>query len=198
VSLSAFSFLLSEMVQHAQARVTSIDALERRLEEAGYSVGLRVLELHCLRDRSGAKRRTRLLQALQWVSADMWRALFGKTADSLERSTENADEYMIHELQPITNVFVSVPPDMGQVRSTPESCNSSSRPYCSTRQHKRRCVDSCCSRVAVAHVTGACTGPEGIAPRQADGTVASILQRVIARQCAFDKRALALRMLPLV
>ncbi|KAG5177953.1 transport protein particle component [Tribonema minus] len=115
VSLSAFSFLLSEMVQHVQARVTSIDALERRLEEAGYAVGLRVLELQQFRDKSVGKRKTRLLQALQWVSADMWRALFGKTADSLERSTENADEYMIHELQPITNVFVSVPPDLGQL-----------------------------------------------------------------------------------
>lgn len=118
VSLSAFSFLLSEMVQHAQSRVTSIDALERRLEEAGYGVGLRSLELAALRDRSSSagRRRTRLLAAMQWVSADLWRALFGKTADSLERSTENADEYMIHERQPITNVFVSVPPDLGQVR----------------------------------------------------------------------------------
>ena len=103
------------MVQHAQARVTSIDALERRLEEAGYVVGLRVLELQCLREKFAGKRKTKLLQIIQWISTDMWKILFGKTADSLERSTENADEYMIHELQPITNVFVSVPPDLGQV-----------------------------------------------------------------------------------
>ena len=112
--MSAFGFLISEMVQHYQARVTSIDALERRLEETGYTVGLRVLELQSLRER-GSKRRTRLLQILQWVSSDVWRSLFGKTADSLERSTENADEFMIHELQPLTNTFVSVPTDLGQV-----------------------------------------------------------------------------------
>jgi trafficking protein particle complex subunit 5 len=114
ISLSAFGFLISEMVQHYQSRVTSIDALERKLEETGYSVGIRVLELQNLRERGG-KRKTRLLQILQWVSADVWRSLFGKTADSLERSTENADEFMIHEMQPLTNTFVSVPADLGQV-----------------------------------------------------------------------------------
>jgi hypothetical protein len=114
VSLSAFAFLINEMVQYYQNRVTSIDALERKLEASGYAVGLRVLELYTLREK-GAKRRTRLLQVLQFVSADVWRGLFGKTADSLERSTENVDEYMIHEMNPITNTFVSVPADLGQL-----------------------------------------------------------------------------------
>eukprot|EP01084_Bolivina_argentea_P214163 363635_1 len=111
VSLSAFGFLLCEMVQYNQGRVTSIDALNRRLESLGYVVGIRTLELCSLREKS-SKRRKRLLQVLQFVSSDAWRALFGKTADSLERSTENADEYMIHELMPITNIFVSTPVDM--------------------------------------------------------------------------------------
>lgn len=44
-----------------------------------------------------------------------WKALFGKPADALERSTENEDEYMIHELEPLTNKFISVPPDLGQL-----------------------------------------------------------------------------------
>ncbi len=35
VSLSAFGFLLCEMVQYNQGRVTSIDALNRRLESLG-------------------------------------------------------------------------------------------------------------------------------------------------------------------
>ncbi|CAM9444230.1 unnamed protein product [Choristocarpus tenellus] len=114
VSLSAFSFLFSEMVQYMQNRVTSIADLERKLEEAGYGMGLRVLELLTLRERQ-QKRKTRLLPMLQWVSSNVWKALFGKTADSLERSTENEDEYMIHEREPITNSFVSVPPDLGQL-----------------------------------------------------------------------------------
>ncbi len=73
---------------------------------------------------------------LQYISNVAWKYLFGKTADNLERSTENEDECkiififncfkiiiyvlslildMIHENAPITNTFVSVPPDMGQL-----------------------------------------------------------------------------------
>lgn len=114
VSLSAFSFMFSEMVQYFQDRVTSIADLERKLEEVGYGMGLRVLELQTFRERL-QKRRVRLLPMLQWVSSNVWKALFGKTADSLERSTENDDEYMIHEREPMTNSFVSVPADLGQL-----------------------------------------------------------------------------------
>jgi hypothetical protein len=63
------------------------------------------------------------------VSNNIWRQLFNKAADSLERSTENEDECkeksslfrkcviiildMIGEAMPVTNTFVSVPADMG-------------------------------------------------------------------------------------
>ena len=45
VSLSAFAYLYSELVQYHQNRVASISELERRLETSGYGVGLKVLEL---------------------------------------------------------------------------------------------------------------------------------------------------------
>ncbi|CAN0500801.1 unnamed protein product, partial [Ectocarpus sp. 12 AP-2014] len=76
VSLSAFSFLFSEMVQYFQDRVTSIADLERKLEEAGYGMGLRVLELQTFRERL-QKRRVRLLPMLQWVSSNVWKASRG-------------------------------------------------------------------------------------------------------------------------
>jgi hypothetical protein len=117
VSLSAFAFLFSELVQYHQSRVASIGDLERRLEESGYSVGLRVLELFCFRDGTskGAKRETRLLGVLQFVSTKVWKGLFGKDADSLERSMDNEDEYMIHEQTPMTNTFISTPPTLGSL-----------------------------------------------------------------------------------
>ena len=37
----------------------------------------------------------------------MWKHLFGKGADSLERSIDNADEYMIFDNNPITSTFLS-------------------------------------------------------------------------------------------
>jgi hypothetical protein len=114
VSSSAFALLFSELVQYAQNRVSSVSDLERRLEEAGYSVGQRVGELVGCRERL-TKRETRVVNMLQYVSNTVWKHLFNKVADNLERSTENADEYMIHENSPITNAFISVPADMGQL-----------------------------------------------------------------------------------
>lgn len=100
------------MVQYHQNRVDSISELERRLESTGYGVGLRVLELLAFRARE-YKRETRLMNVLQFVSITVWKALFGKAADSLERSIDHADEYMIVDFAPITSTFVSVPSDFG-------------------------------------------------------------------------------------
>ena len=61
------------------------------------------------------KRETRLMNMLQFVSTQVWRALFGKPADSLERSVENADEFMIVDNEPLTSTFCSVPADFGQL-----------------------------------------------------------------------------------
>ena len=41
--------------------------------------------------------------------------LFGKEADEIQKSTEGDDEYMIFDSEPITNRFVSVPKDYGQL-----------------------------------------------------------------------------------
>ncbi|DAZ93279.1 TPA: hypothetical protein N0F65_010903 [Lagenidium giganteum] len=123
VSVSAFAFLFSEMVQYFHGRVQNINDLDKRqaqsvfidvsgLEDAGFGVGVRVMELICHREKSG-RRETRLINMLQFIVSTCWKALFGKAADALERSTENEDEYMIHELEPLTNKFISVPPDLG-------------------------------------------------------------------------------------
>jgi hypothetical protein len=89
------------MIQYQQNRVDSISELERRLENTGYSVGLRVLELLAYRNRD-YKRETRLMGVLQFVSTQVWKTLFGKAADSLERSIDHADEFMIVDYAPVT------------------------------------------------------------------------------------------------
>ncbi|KAJ1382585.1 trafficking protein particle complex subunit 5, partial [Ochromonadaceae sp. CCMP2298] len=114
VSLSTFALLFSEIVQYSQNRVSSVSDLEKKLEEAGYGIGQRVIELISCRDRL-TRRETRIVNMLQYVSNTVWKHLFNKPADNLERSTENEDEYMIHEHAPITNTFVSVPADMGRL-----------------------------------------------------------------------------------
>jgi len=114
VSLSAFAYLYSELVQYHQSRVASISELERRLESSGYGVGFKVLELLAYRSRE-SKRETRIMSILQFISSSVWKSLFSKAADSLERSIDHADEFMIVDYEPITSTFISVPSDLGQL-----------------------------------------------------------------------------------
>lgn len=55
------------------------------------------------------------MNILQVVSTQVWKSLFGKPADSLERSIDHADEFMIVDYEPLTSTFVSVPSDFGQL-----------------------------------------------------------------------------------
>eukprot|EP00698_Gefionella_okellyi_P011956 TRINITY_DN3190_c0_g1_i1.p1 TRINITY_DN3190_c0_g1~~TRINITY_DN3190_c0_g1_i1.p1 ORF type:complete len:200 (+),score=32.72 TRINITY_DN3190_c0_g1_i1:52-600(+) len=113
VSLSAFALLFAELVQYSQGRVARIDELETRLSNIGNAVGSRLLELHSFRDKAG-KREVRIVPMLSFIATHVWKAIFGKTAD-IERSTENEDEYMISERDPLVNKFVSVPRELGQL-----------------------------------------------------------------------------------
>jgi len=106
VSLSAFALLYSELVQYHQNRVSNISELERRLESCGYGIGFKVLELLAYRSRE-TKRETRIMSILQFISTTVWKHLFGKGADSLERAIDNVDEYMIFDNNPITSTFLS-------------------------------------------------------------------------------------------
>ena len=51
----------------------------------------RMVELLAVREKS-VRRETRMLPLLALVSNSLWKQLFGKAADSLERSTTNEDE----------------------------------------------------------------------------------------------------------
>lgn len=121
VSLSAFAYIYSELVQYHQGRAASISELERRLESAGYGVGLKVLEMTAYRAKE-TKRETRLMSILQFVSSSVWKSLFGKGADSLERSIDHTDEFMIIDYEPIASTFVSVPSDLGQLSADAFVC----------------------------------------------------------------------------
>ncbi|PBL01468.1 TRAPP I complex [Armillaria gallica] len=122
VSGAAFSFLFSEVVQYTQKRVSGINDLERRLNTLGYRIGTRVLELMVWRAESSSKapkREIRLLPSLMSIHTQVWRAVFGKPADAIEKSVENADEYMIIDNDPPIERHISVPKDMSQL-----SCSS--------------------------------------------------------------------------
>ena len=52
-----------------------------------------MLELLTWREKA-AKRETKVLGILYFIHSTVWKALFGKQADSLVKSTENDDECM--------------------------------------------------------------------------------------------------------
>lgn len=114
VSLSAFAFLFSELVQYCQIKVSNVGELERRLEDVGFGVGLRLLELLCFREKA-SKRETRLLDALKFVHTVLWKYLFGHQARDLEQSNTAEDEYMISDYDLFVNKYISVPKDFGQL-----------------------------------------------------------------------------------
>ena len=113
VSLSAYAFLFSEIVQYTQRRVSGIADLERRcvfptlpesvtknsfthrLNVLGYRIGTRVLELMVWRaegQSKAPKREIRFLPALMSIHTQVWRAVFAKPADAIEKSVEHDDE----------------------------------------------------------------------------------------------------------
>ncbi|KAI9034324.1 NO signaling/Golgi transport ligand-binding domain-containing protein [Hyaloraphidium curvatum] len=108
VSLASFALLLSEMIAYSQKRVTGIQDLEKKLSDFGFRVGIRSLELITWREK-GSKRETRILNILYFIHSIVWKSLFGKQADALEKSTEHEDEYMISDNEPVLTKYISVP-----------------------------------------------------------------------------------------
>lgn len=97
VAASSLAFLYSEMVQYVQGRVSGIAELEKRLSLMGYTMGQKLLAMTSHRlemstNGKNPKREVRLLPVLLWVHTHLWKQAFGKSADSLERSTERNDE----------------------------------------------------------------------------------------------------------
>ena len=66
-----------------------------RLNTIGYRIGLRVSELLAWRNEGSSKapkREIRLRDTLLFVHTQVWKAVFGKPADAVEKSVEKDDE----------------------------------------------------------------------------------------------------------
>ena len=79
------------MIQYSMGKATSYSDIEKRLSDCGYHVGIRLLEIISFREKN-MKRELKLIGMLSFISSTVWKTLFGKNADSLERSTDNNDE----------------------------------------------------------------------------------------------------------
>lgn len=115
VSYSSFAFLFSEIIQYLQKQATGVQDLEAKLNQLGYHIGQRCLELITLREGKNAKRETKVLGILQFIHSTVWKSVFGRSADGLEKSNDAPNEYMIIDVAPMITQFISVPKEMSQL-----------------------------------------------------------------------------------
>jgi hypothetical protein len=116
LSLASFAHLFNTLIAYHQARAPSVSDLEARLAQSAYPIGVKLLDLLLLRmPPRTAVRPTRLLDLLQFIHTTLWRSLFGRTADALEASTANSNEYMIVDNDPLVNTYISIPKEMSQL-----------------------------------------------------------------------------------
>lgn len=116
LSQASFAYLFGEMVSYAQKRVTDIQDLERRLNEQGHPIGLKLLDLLLYREPPRTQLRPlTILTLLSFVTTTLWKHLFSRPADALEKSNESADQYMIIDNDPLVNQYISVPKEMSQL-----------------------------------------------------------------------------------
>lgn len=114
VSLSCFALLFSELVQYCQNRVYTVPELQNKLAKMGQEVGLKLIDLYFVREKS-CKRETKLLNMLLFIKTTLWKGLFGREADKLEHANDDERIYYLIEKEPLVNKFISVPKDKGSL-----------------------------------------------------------------------------------
>ncbi|PSS13101.1 hypothetical protein M430DRAFT_105234 [Amorphotheca resinae ATCC 22711] len=118
LSQASFAYLFGEMVSYAQKRVTGIQDLEKRLNTQGHPIGLKLLDLLLYREPPRTQTRPlHIIALLQFITTILWKHLFSRPADALEKSSnpETPDEYMISDNEPLVNQYISVPKEMNQL-----------------------------------------------------------------------------------
>lgn len=106
------------MIQYTQRRVDGIADFERKLNTLGYRMGLRLVELYSWRTEGSSrapKRETRFLATLSTIGNAMWKAIFGRAADAIEKSVSMDDEFMIIENDPAIIKYISISRDMSSL-----------------------------------------------------------------------------------
>lgn len=88
-----------------------------RLNNQGYPLGIRLLDLLLTRSANplSSIRPTRILPLLQFIAQTLYRHLFGRPADALERSGTDSAQYMIFDNEPLVNTYISLPRELSSL-----------------------------------------------------------------------------------
>ena len=103
MNLSTFSFLFSEIINYYLTSKT-LD-IEADLMSLGESIGPRVLELVNMREKN-FKREKKHLEMIKFVAYQVWKTLFGKGIDNIERLSHSASSYLLIENSPIVLRYI--------------------------------------------------------------------------------------------
>eukprot|EP01062_Namystynia_karyoxenos_P078942 TRINITY_DN8218_c0_g1_i1.p1 TRINITY_DN8218_c0_g1~~TRINITY_DN8218_c0_g1_i1.p1 ORF type:complete len:233 (+),score=56.69 TRINITY_DN8218_c0_g1_i1:75-701(+) len=121
VSLSAFAFLFSELVQYTKSNPTAAkrtDEWEERLSGLGYGVGVRMLDLFFYRDKQLTQRVRGVEPLLVFIRDTAWKSLFGVPLpqDALSKNEIDTDHghgtkevYVVYDKAPILSRFICNP-----------------------------------------------------------------------------------------
>jgi hypothetical protein len=88
------------------------------LNAQGYPLGLKLLDLLLSRATLSSPtslRPTRILPLLQFIAQTLWRHLFNRPADALEKSESDPAQYMLYDNDPLVNTYISLPREMSQL-----------------------------------------------------------------------------------
>jgi hypothetical protein len=102
------------MQSYQEANALSLN----RLNTQGHPIGLKLLDLLLYREPARtALRPLHIIALLQFITTTLWRHLFSRPADSLEKSAnpDTPEEYMISDNEPVVNQYISVPKEMNQL-----------------------------------------------------------------------------------
>jgi len=114
VSLSAFSFLFSEMCTRAYTHPTkaqNVEEVEARLTALGAHAGTRLTMLSSQRDATDMQRRPLTVDAvLKLLQDKMWSRWFGKPAGEIQQES-GSDRYFLFDSDPVVLRYVNPSPD---------------------------------------------------------------------------------------
>lgn len=77
------------------------------MSDTGYSIGYRINELCAIRDKN-PKREQKIVDQLRFVTSTVWKTLYGKAADELQKTPNIDNQFMIYEVMPLESRFISL------------------------------------------------------------------------------------------
>lgn len=85
--------------------------MEEKLFNLGKKVGWRLIDLVASRSKK-LIRYNKIHTVLQFITQQMWKILYHKSTDQLQKSTEDTNIFYIYENDPTINRFITLPKEL--------------------------------------------------------------------------------------